>query len=149
MRLLTLHRRINDESPMGEPVARPSNGTQPNDFSPRLQTGIPTARVRPATRINGNTPRHAARADKAERTSFPSRISLSARPMCSATRFVAGYSAFTQIDRPSLFATTRQSWLRFLWMLSPTGKLWFLNGFVVGRSRNRVVVFCDVCIVSF
>ena len=27
MRLLTLHRRINDESPMGKPVARP-NGTQ-------------------------------------------------------------------------------------------------------------------------
>lgn len=36
-RLLTLRRRINDESPMGKPVAGRTNGTQPNDFSPRLQ----------------------------------------------------------------------------------------------------------------
>lgn len=62
-RLLTPRRRINDESPMGEPVAGRTNGTQPNDFSLfslSASTGIPTARVRPATRINGNTPRHAA-----------------------------------------------------------------------------------------
>lgn len=36
-RLLIPRWRINDESPMGKPVAGRTNGTQPNDFSPRLQ----------------------------------------------------------------------------------------------------------------
>lgn len=71
-RLLTPRRRINDESPMGKPVAGRTNGTQPNDFSPRLQRAFHRHEFAPRRELmetRRGMPRARVCADKAERAS--------------------------------------------------------------------------------